>query len=107
MTPRNPLDDKVIVDRNILEEVFRYRGNYSSATLQALEQALAQDNTGWCATREPFSLDESTPDNPMLNAAAEWYRENGFYERRGFYESVNGLFRAMLAASPPLGGGKE
>jgi hypothetical protein len=52
-------------------------------------------------------LDESTPDNPMLKAAAEWYRENGFCERHGFYESVNGLFRALLNASPPLSGGGE
>lgn len=45
MTPRNPLDDKVIIDREVLEILIAIAKTASTsweATIQAAEQALAK-----------------------------------------------------------------
>jgi hypothetical protein len=72
MTPRNPLDGKLIIDREAAERILKHLEMHSCSNVTAfrhafirpLEQALAQDNTGWAAV--PV---KHTPD--MASAAVK------------------------------------
>jgi len=89
----NKLDGKVLIDRTILENHVRNMYNRiepfnRDKILAPLKQALAQDNTGWAAV--PVVATQE-----MIDAA---YAVDGDKDE---------AFLAMLAASPPLGGGEE
>lgn len=99
MNPRNKLNDKVIIDREVLQNLILYwvNSDVDSEVLNAAKQALAADLTGWAAV-----LVDSTDD--MLIAL---YPRNPFVlspsDKNGFVD----CYKAMLAASPPLPGGRE
>ena len=98
MTPRNPLDGKVIVDREILEQLLAIAERfYADPNLNlpdarmAAQQALAQDNTGWAAVPilSTMQMDCAGANNVFDNLSR-----------------ASETWSAMLAASPPLGGGE-
>jgi hypothetical protein len=97
MTPRNPLDKKVIVDREAAERILKHLEMHSCshvtafrhAFIRPLEKALAQDNTGWAAV--PV---EATDD--QLHSA--WLSVDDL-ENWGVARTC---YTAMLNASLPL-----
>ena len=101
MTPRNPLDGKVIVDREVFVGILDmarrgldsgFFGNVFHQDFAKGEQALAQDNTGWAAVVvEPTWKQEAE--------GAKFVNPDG--------SDASTVYSAMLAACPPLpGGGK-
>jgi len=94
MTPRNPLDGKLIIDREAAERILKHLEMHSCSNVTAfrhafirpLEQALAQDNTGWAAV--PVEETRQMMDAARLykNLLTPWGR----------------AYRAMLNASPAL-----
>ncbi len=93
MTPRNPLDKKVIVDRKTVEALDKFArrlGFERGKAFVDLRKALAQDNTGWAAA--PV---EATAD--MFERICE----------AGGSDDWDGIWPGALIASPPLPGGGE
>lgn len=98
MTPRNPLDNKVIVDRETLENLILYwvNSDVDSKVLSAAKQALAQDLTGWAAVPKMVT-------GRMLNAIKESKRLNlEQYVTCSDSMAKQLAYSAMLEASPPL-----
>jgi len=94
----NKLDDKVIIDRKTLVELdkFARKLGYDRHKLFAkLNKALATDLTEWVAV--PIKINDK-----MLDAACT--RDKDGYVLPLTYSEA---YRAMLAACPPLPGGKE
>lgn len=102
----NKLDGKCIVDRELLERIlFCYE-----ITDNTLQEALAQDLTGWVATvakpsesmlvESAGELPEYRPDDP------EWDQLE--YEIVSAERHMSAeIYRTMLEASPPMPGGGE
>jgi hypothetical protein len=121
----NKLDGKLIVDRETLAAIitivtscnadYAALGNmrgmtYTMDAIQLMEEALAQDNTGWVATvakpsesmlvESAGELPEYRPDDP------EWDQLE--YEIVSAERHMSAaIYRTMLEASPPLPGGGE
>lgn len=93
----NKLDDKVIVDRETLENLILYwvNSDVDSKVLSAAKQALAANLTGWVAVPvEPT-------DNMDVFATEDWLVQRALEDR------ASAIWQAMLEASPPLPGGGE
>lgn len=107
MTTTNPLDDKVIIDRETLETLLclvlnkcHLAGDHPEETdfVKSAQKSLAADLTGWAAV--PVQLPES-----MWYAGQKAGTNNIAYRHASdFYIDI---YRAMLEASPPLPGGGE
>lgn len=97
MTPRNPLDKKVIVDRTLAKAVLDILdancASFSAHEREELRHALAADLTGWAATLV-------NPDRKMLSKCVQGHDliQTAVVERN---------HRRMLEASPPLPTGEK
>lgn len=97
MTPRNPLDGKVIIDRTLAKAVLDILdancASFSAHEREELGHALAADHTGWAAV--PVN-----PNRKMLAKCVQGHDpiQTAVVERNHL---------RMLAASPPLPGGGE
>jgi hypothetical protein len=100
----NKLDDKVIIDREILQYLLDQIRGYAKhfdvddieefPICQRAKQALAQDLTGWVAVpAEPTAKMVYAGRNALLNAY--------------IHPMMDASVAAMLKASPPLPGGGE
>lgn len=99
MTPRNPLDKKVIVDRELFRALYLLAknasiGKLSDADAETCRELWKQELTGWAAV--PVEL---TDDH--INVA--WLNIDDDLENK----TLRNVHRAMLEASPPLPTGEK
>jgi hypothetical protein len=109
MTPTNPLDDKVIVDRAVLGELVRLLPNAAPfrPIVEWATQALAQDNTGWAAVVVEHTPEMAASAIEALNKAScaeldvalTWENVEG--KPVHLVSCLGRTHRAILAASPP------
>lgn len=89
--PTNPLDGKVIVDRELITVIVAaYKNELLPLAKSALKQALAADLTGWAAV--------PVETNDDMKVATCIRDSEGYMLPLTYLEA----YRAMLAASPPL-----
>ncbi len=97
MTPRNPLDKKVIVDRKTVEALDKFArrlGFERGKAFVNLRKALAQDLTGWAAV-------VIEPSDDHVHEA--WLKNDDDLE----HKVLRNAYTDMLNANPPLLGGGE
>lgn len=100
MTPTNPLDDKVIIDREVFVGILDmarrgldsgFFGEVYHQDFAKGEKALAANLTGWAAVPVEETRQMMDTARQYKNLLTPWGR----------------AYRAMLEASPPLPGGGE
>lgn len=104
----NNLDNKVIVDREVLYKLLMYLyenwAEYSMTNegpiARKAEQALATDLTGWVAVQMPQK--QLPPE--LFDAATEFYKRMGgyYHDKHEVNRAASMILTAMLEASPPL-----